>query len=617
MAAKELDCSTEQNGENTIVENESGEKKELEGASGKENSVVDEKAKTGSDDKGKPGSDDKVKTDTDDKGKNDGEKKKKRGRPSKNAEKTDDKEQKNETTEATKLKNTITTLSTENRKYMVDLRSADMKVKNLNADISKKDSALKDLRSKIDVVTKEKADLSKKLSMKLTELSDKDDEIDDYLKQIDSDSKKASMMERNLKAEITKKENILKDTKDKLDKITKEKADLNDKLDKVNKEKADLSKKLKMKISEINDKDVEIGDYKEKVDEYIEKIDEMTKEQEVLDDYKKKIDEMNQENENLTVLLQEEKLLAASLLENVSATPMESKKALIITDYDNLAENMENIPDVEWDVYSELLNTSELVKMCANKDIFEVVKAYDKVVISMSGKEVVKGKPGKHVLSSFQNAIEEIIKKTKREVTITEIPPTSALSKMADIAILNRRLQELYVDNDKVEVLKLADLALLPKSVFMEADGYSMKPRGYEILVKTIHNMKVPDNSPMPNPPPDHGAGDDEDDDEVETRFIQFDKQYGSVVIGRGGHIVREMQAESNTKICLSSWEDNTATVHYGAFITGLHRDIKVAKEMMAEKINDAKSNKSVSRGMRRAQQAVATGLSPVAKRQK
>ncbi len=229
---------------------------------------------------------------------------------------------------------------------------------------------------------------------------------------------------------------------------------------------------------------------------------------------------------------------------------------------------------------------------------------------------MVEGKPGKYVLNSLQSAAENIIKKLNRNVALVEMPPTSVLGKMADIAILNRKLKELYDDNDRVELLMLMDFALLPKSSYMELDGYTLKKVGYEILATTIQKMSMPDKQPNPDPNPNpSGAGDEDEDDEIETRFIKFDKQYASGVIGKGGHIVHELQSDSNTKICLSSWKDNGGNDHYGAFVTGLHRDIKIAKDLMSVKIEEAKSNRSINRGMRRAQ--VATGFSPVAKHQK
>ncbi len=108
----------------------------------------------------------------------------------------------------------------------------------------------------------------------------------------------------------------------------------------------------------------------------------------LLEDCRLKLEEANKENENLMALL-EEKQLAASLLENISVEPIETR-IVIFTNYEKLYQFLEQSEN-DWNIYA-MSRTGELQRSAQIKKFYKMVQQYNPVIIAISGKEIIEEK---------------------------------------------------------------------------------------------------------------------------------------------------------------------------------------------------------------------------------
>ena len=297
------------------------------------------------------------------------------------------------------------------------------------------------------------------------------------------------------------------------------------------------------------------------------------------DDLKSENDALTKDLEHAKELLEDEKALAADLLNRLDVAPvLDDKTALLITDRNDdglftMLRNRLGECKLETRVVDSI---SDLANMLTNSTPGIDLKNYvcDKIMLLMGTNEILADEDGQMVASKLFRTAKLILDKLDVPVCLFQLPPMTDTKRLTSIALFNSRLQRLGLDVDQpVEVVTTKDrFSSHLKSQLLTGDGLTMSPLAHKVFCDAvIEQVKI---EKLERKPPMSTSG--LPDEEIQEALMIPEDCVGSI-IGNKGATVRSIQNNSGAQISVINFKRKENT-YYAALISGNQASRSAAK---------------------------------------
>ena len=320
------------------------------------------------------------------------------------------------------------------------------------------------------------------------------------------------------------------------------------------------------------------------------------------DDLKSENDALTKDLEHAKELLEDEKALAADLLNRLDVAPvLDDKTALLITDRNDdglftMLRNRLGECKLETRVVDSI---SDFANMLTNSTPGIDLKNYvcDKIMLLMGTNEILADEDGQMVASKLFRTAKLILDKLDVPVCLFQLPPMTDTKRLTSIALFNSRLQRLGLDVDQpVEVVTTKDrFSSHLKSQLLTGDGLTMSPLAHKVLCDAvIEQVKI---EKLERKPPMSTSG--LPDEEIQEALMIPEDCVGSI-IGNKGATVRSIQNNSGAQISVINFKRKENT-YYAALISGNQASRSAAKGEINSMIKKSSGAEGAPSAKRRA----------------